>query len=289
MIGLLIFLLFLIFTGVTVYTWLRLHKSINQHAKESDELPETYHLPYEKVALTTKDNIKLAAWYIKVPKPKAVIILLHGRSLTKSGKSMMLPLASDLYLNNYSTFLLDMRGYGESEGEKILFGTKEWQDALAVYEYIRKENEKIKIGFLGVSLGGVVGLITAGKKQVGNFVIASTPFVSHFSLFSFQVFKENVFPKFLFRWALYVAALIELGFGIFEYNASFFIGKIKVPVFLISAKKDKVVNPKDAWELYEKSNKPNDFWEADSPHDVYGDNKQEFLNRVLNFLQLYEG
>jgi hypothetical protein len=55
----------------------------------------------------------------------------------------------------------------------------------------------------------------------------------------------------------------------------------------MSAKNDTMVNPNDSWELYEKANKPKEFWEAKTAHDIHGAAPQEFEDRVLTFLGRY--
>ena len=250
--------------------------------------PNDYNMSFEDVSFTSQDFVQLSGWYISVKNPKAIVVLVHGRAIKNGGKSMMLPIASHLYKNNYATLLFDMRGYGKSKGSIVGFGSKEWQDVVAAYTYAKSlQEKKIRIGFLGISLGATVSLIAAGKEKIGDFVIASTPYATHSSLFTYQVEKEHVFPKFIFRWALQLAANIEMGFGYELYNALSFIQNIKVPLFLIAAKKDVLVNPKDAWILYEKASKPKEYWEADTGHDIFGQLEDEFIAKVLNFLNIY--
>lgn len=284
-----LFIFFSLFAGVVGYSWYRLHKAIHLRATGGDKKPSDFNLPHTAISFTTQDGIALSGWYIPAKNPKALIILCHGRSLRNSGKSMMLPLAQDIYTNNYSTFLFDMRATGDSKGNSIDFGSKQWQDVAAAYTYASSliEDKKMKIGFLGISQGAVVSIIASGKEKIGDFLIGVTPFASHSSLFAYQIQMEKVFPKFLFRWALQLAANIELGFGYELYNALRFIPNIKAPIFLISGKKDTTVNPKDPWILYEAANKPKEFWEADTGHDVFGEKKEEFMDKILHFLSTY--
>jgi cephalosporin-C deacetylase-like acetyl esterase len=289
MVFFIVFLFLLLFAGIVGYSWYRLHKAIHIHATGGDKIPSDFDMSYDTVSFTTKDGIAISGWYIPAKNPKAIVILSHGRVLRNSGKSLMLPLAKDLHANNYSILLFDMRGTGESKGNSIDFGSKQWQDVVSAYRYVESltVGQKVKIGFLGISQGGVASIIAAGKEKIGDFIIAVTPFATHSSLFAYQVAKEKVFPKFLFRWALQVAANIELGLGYELYNARNFISQIKSPIFLISGKKDQVVNPKDPWVLYESAHNPKDYWEASTGHDVYGEKKEECIDKILHFLSVY--
>lgn len=289
MIELAIFFLFVICCVIFGYSWYRLHKEIHVHAKAYQDTPKNNGLAYQDVTVTTSDAIKISSWYIPVSSPKAFVILLHAWLPKDGGRAMMISHAQYLHEHGYATVLFDMRGVGESEGNTITFGVQEWKDVVAVYDYTKNlpEAKGKKVGFLGISMGASVGIIAAGKAHIGDFYIGSVPYKSFGSLFAQQVKREKVFPQFLFTWMLSLAAFFELGPFYFFLNPMHLISKIKAPVFLISAKNDEMVNPKDPWDLYEKAHKPKEFWEADSTHHVHGALKDEFEERVLNFLRIY--
>ncbi len=281
--GILLILSFVIAVG---YFWNNIRVSMQRKPQGNGETPETYHLLYQEVTFATKDNISLSGWYIPTEKPQAVVILIHERSA--KGKSLMLPHAMYLYENNYSTLLFDMRGYGDSTGKVCGFGEQEWRDAAAAYDFVKSlpENKQIKVGFFGISVGAVVAILAAGKAKVGDFVIACVPFASHASFFAEQIHQSQFFPKFFFRLALQCAALIRFGFG-YWLDARSAVSQIAAPLFLIGAAQDEEVHPKDAWKLFEKAKKPKEYWEAEAGHDVFAEEKDEFISRALRFLQLY--
>lgn len=289
MIALEIFLLFVLLGIIIGYSWYRLHKEIHIHATHYEDIPKNSGLNYQDFLVTTTDGIKIRGWYIPVSHPKSFVILLHGRMTKDGGRAMMLSHAQYLHDKGYATLLFDMRGVGESDGNTITLGVNEWKDVVAVYAYAKSlpEAKGKKIGFLGISMGGAVGIIAAGKEQIGDFIIASVPYKSFVSLFAQQVKREKLFPKFIFVWALAIAAFIELGIFYFLLTPIRLIKNIKAPVLLISAKNDGMVNPKDQWELYERANKPKEFWQADASHHVHRELKSEFEEKVLSFLRVY--
>src|SRR5579872_1243447 len=232
MITLSILLFLFLCIGVLVYCWYRLKKEVAIHAANNQDTPEKYHLPFEPVTFTSQDGLTFSGWLVPVPKPKAVVILVHGRSVKYGGKTTMLDHALYLYENGYSTFLFDMRGFGESQGNAIGFGEKEWMDVEGAYKIMRSrlENKNVKIGFLGISVGAGSALIAAGKKDMGDFIIASTPYYSHAMLFAFQVAKERIFPKFIFTMGLRIAACFVLGIQYFLQEPYRFVANIKAPI-----------------------------------------------------------
>lgn len=289
MLGFSLFLFLVLLVIVFAYCWYRLHKEVHIHASPYIDTPKNNGLDYEDFLVTTEDGFKISGWYIPVTNPKAFVILLHGRLTKNGGRAMMISHAQYLHAHGYATILFDMRGVGESQGNAITFGVHEWKDALAVYQHTKSlsEAKDKKIGFLGISMGGAVGIVTAGKADIGDFVIASVPYKSLISLFGQQVKQAKVFPQALFTWALAIAALFELGPFYFLLDPIRQIAHIKAPVFLISAKNDVMVNPTDQWDLYKAANKPKEFWQADTQHHIHGELKNEFEEKVLNFLNVY--
>ncbi|MBI3955154.1 alpha/beta hydrolase [Candidatus Gottesmanbacteria bacterium] len=197
----------------------------------------------------------------------------------------MLPHADYLTKNGYSVLLMDLRSTGESTGTKVYLGAKEWQDVEASYSYLNSlpENKDKKIGYFGISMGAATAIITAGKTQQGDFVIASVPYASLNKLFSFQIVREHLYVP-LFLPLTKISASIELGSHYADFDPENLISKIKKPVLIFAAKNDQDVDYKDAEYLYSLANKPKSIWLADASHDIHQEKPDEFSKRVLDFL-----
>lgn len=285
----LFFVLFLISLGIFLYTLYRLHTSFHIHVSEDRENIKKYkNLKYQTRYFYTSDGIKIASWYLPVKNPKAVIILIHGYKTANGGKALGLGHAEYLQQAGYSTLLIDLRSVGQSRGNKITLGVNEWKDAIAAYDYVKSlsENNNKKIGFYGISMGAVTAIVTAGETGKGDFIIASVPYASYKNLFQKQVQKEH-FPVPLFLPLLRLAALFELGWNYEQYAPINQIKKIRVPIFLMSAKKDEEVLSTDPYELYRKANQPKTYWQTDTMHDIFAYKPEEFKKKVLDFLTKY--
>lgn len=279
-------LILFLLTSVFAYTWLRFRNSIYLHATLNQDLINQFPLTKKSVSFETIDGETISAWYIPVPKPKAVVILIHGLTEKNGGKALMLPHADYLSINNFSTLLLDLRSTGESTGKKIYLGTKEWKDAEAAYDYLHSlpENKNTKIGFLGISMGGATAIIAAGKTQKGDFVIASVPFSSYDEQFSREIEKTHL-PVWLFLPFLKLAASIELGSNYSSFDPLKMIGNIHTPVFLIGAKNDQDIDYHQTIELFDRARNPKDFWLAETGHDIHLEKPHEFEEKILSFLK----
>src|ERR1700759_3159659 len=68
---------------------------------------------FTNVKLKSKDGIMLDAWLIRVPNSKGTIAIFHGHG---SEKSANLSQSNEFNELGYSTFLVDFRAHGQSEG-----------------------------------------------------------------------------------------------------------------------------------------------------------------------------
>ncbi|MBI2426374.1 MAG: alpha/beta hydrolase [Candidatus Kerfeldbacteria bacterium] len=245
-------------------------------------------IPYEERTITTADGVRLATWSIPVAEPKAVVILLHGFEAF-GGKAEMIPLAELLYDAGYSTFLIDFRANGESEGKEVTLGVKEWQDAETAYDMVAAmpENQNVPIGFLGDSMGAVTAIIAAGHTGKGDFVIANVPFANYRRLLAYQANVQG------FGWLpgvgtfMRVAAYSSLGREYPEFNPDQLITNIHVPIFIGWSEDDEVIGPNQGDVLFERANEPKVSFESGVGHLVLEKDWGRFSNAVLDFLDQY--
>ncbi len=281
---LIIILPILFIIGIYIYTWYEFRSSLRIHVDlKNPKLSKD--LKLIKKFLKTKDGIRIASWYIPVKDPKATLILIDGYKEQEQDKVRMFNHAEYLKKAGYSTLLIDLRSFGESDGDKVTFGVNEWKEVETAYDYVKTlpENKDKKIGFLGISMGGVISIITKGITGKGDFIIAVAPYANFKSLFDFRLRKKRL-PSLLFLPVLQVLAIFELGFNYEYYTATNMVRKVDVPIFIASAKHDKIVNPHDAKYVYDKANTPKEYWQTNTSHGIFKDNPKEFKKTVLSFL-----
>lgn len=114
--------------------------------KQPNELPDT---SYIAVTLTTKDSIKLDAWFTKVTNAKGTVCMFHGHGGTKSGNKAE---AAAFRKMGYNTFQLDFRAHGSSGGNTCTIGFDETEDVKLAYDYVKNTGEK-NIVLWGISMG----------------------------------------------------------------------------------------------------------------------------------------
>jgi fermentation-respiration switch protein FrsA (DUF1100 family) len=103
--------------------------------------------PYEKVTLTTRDGLKLSAWY--VPSLNHAAVITFPRQWTTAQARM-------LVRNGYGVLLVDPRGFGDSQGDPDAYGWGSAKDIGAAVAWLRRrpDVQRRRIGGLGLSMGG---------------------------------------------------------------------------------------------------------------------------------------
>lgn len=137
---------------------------------EVTSTPAALGLAYEAVTVTTTDDVKLAAWYIKGTRRSGVVVL-HGAGSTRSE---VLRQAAALTGSGFAVLLVDARGHGDSHGTAMDFGWFGDRDIAAGTEFLasRPEIDADSIGVVGFSMGGEEAIGAAATDQRIRAVVA---------------------------------------------------------------------------------------------------------------------
>ena len=281
----LILIVIIILITLFLYSWHQIRKEVH-HRFNRPEADYGIKLPTQTLNFKTSDGLNLDGWYVKAANPKAVLILAHGHN-PPGGKAHLLRTAKALLDKRYSSFLIDFRAVSESEGNRSTMGIKEWMDLDAGIDLMKTltENKNIKLGLLGESGGAVTSIIAQALTSKADFVIAADPFASYKKMLSFRTTLHH-FPKFLSIFPILVANL-EFGFGYSKYDPEKLISKIKVPIFIAWATRDKTIGTNQGEYLFKLANEPKMGWESPTPHDVIDNSLGEFHEKLFEFLEKF--
>jgi fermentation-respiration switch protein FrsA (DUF1100 family) len=110
---------------------------------------------YENVFVKTSDGVNIHGWYINCENSRGTVLFFHGNAGNISHREDTIRIFNSLGM---SVFIIDYRGYGESEGSPSIVGVD--MDALAAWDWLISEHmlppEKILV--FGRSLGGAVAV-----------------------------------------------------------------------------------------------------------------------------------
>lgn len=132
--------------------------------------PGQHGMDYEDVHMTARDGVRLHGWYIPAQDPRGVLLFFHGNAGNISHRMESIRIFRDLGL---SVFIIDYRGYGESEGRPGEAGIR--KDARAAWNHLREERgiPAHEIVIFGRSLGAAVAAELAARKQPGAVILES--------------------------------------------------------------------------------------------------------------------
>lgn len=150
---------------------------------------------FESVSLTTRDGVRLAAWYAESQNGVA-IILVHGAG---SGRESTGAYARMLHDNGFGVLAVSLRGYSESEGRINRLGWNGTQDIGAAVDYLVHRDEVEAIGALGLSMGGEVLLGAAFAYPEIRAVVADGATFRAVNEYTALSFNEPLYRNFTHR------------------------------------------------------------------------------------------
>ena len=140
------------------------------HVDCCDETPADHGFAFENVTFETEAGRDLSAWFIP-SQNGAVVITVHGAG---TNRSTALPEAMVLARSGYGVLMVDLEGFGDSEGRANAFGWVGARDVHAAVAYLmsRPDVDPERIGGLGLSMGGEVLLQAAGESPLLKAVVS---------------------------------------------------------------------------------------------------------------------
>jgi uncharacterized protein len=134
------------------------------------ETPADRNIDYEDVSFPTPEGLTLSAWFIQSVNG-ATVITVHGAG---KNRATTMDEAEVLVRHGYGVLMIDVEGYGDSEGRANAFGWVGARDVHAAVDYLRTrpDVDADRIGGLGLSMGGEILLQAAGESEALKAVVA---------------------------------------------------------------------------------------------------------------------
>ncbi|TMC67812.1 MAG: lysophospholipase [Chloroflexi bacterium] len=112
----------------------------------------------EDVAFRTDDGLTLRGWYFPTPGDRAAV-LVHGRHSNRLEGGKAEPIANFLIAHGYSVLIFDMRGHGNSEGDRFSMGYLERRDVATAIEFLEGRGfAETRVALIGISMGAGTSL-----------------------------------------------------------------------------------------------------------------------------------
>ncbi len=232
--------------------------------------PATVGLQYDDINLTTSDGVKLNGWWIPASSSHEdtyTLLFFHGNAGNISHRLDSIQLFHKLGL---SVFIIDYRGYGNSEGNISESGT--YQDALAAWQYLTEEQSipANRIIIFGRSLGGAVASWLATQTSPAAIILEST-------FTSIADIGKHYYPY------LPTQLLARIRYPSIERVIQF-----NSPTLFIHSKSDDIIPFKHGQQLFEAAKQPKFFLEIIGDHNTgfatsgprYTDGIETFIKQI---------
>jgi len=224
----------------------------------------------EDVWITTKDNVRLHAWFFKSGRgpSAATVIYFHGNggNITNVGW-----VAESLAARGFDTLLLDYRGYGQSEGASRDENTL-YADGDAAVDYIISQRgvDPGRILLYGQSLGTVVATELALRHRCGALILESG-FSSAASVASHSL-------PWLPSWLHFI--------GRNRFESAEKLKRITIPVLITHGDPDPVLPTEEAHALFAAANEPKKLLIfPGAGHNVFGSLGDSYLDQIVEFIR----
>lgn len=260
------FLALLVYGGLMLVVYLRQDSYIyypNIPGRAYETTPAQYGMPFEPVALTTSDGVRLAAWYVPAPNPRGTLLYVHGNGGNISHRLDAMRLFHELGL---SVLAFDYRGYGQSQGTPSEQGT--YLDADAAWQYLttQRGTAPARIIVFGESLGGAIAAHLAARVQPAALVLAE-------SFTSAPDLAAELFPWLPARWITH-----------FHYDTRRDLAAVHVPVLVAHSRDDDIIPFHHGKELFEAAHEPRHFIELQGTHNELFSANRETLAKAMKVL-----
>ncbi len=229
-----------------------------------DGTPNDVGLEYEDVLLETTDGVAIHGWLVH-GETSRVLLFFHGNAGNISHRLASIRQLVDLGL---SIFIIDYRGYGQSEGKPSEDGLH--HDAEAAWQYLTG-SRGIRAGdivIFGRSLGGAVAAWLAARERPGALILDS-------SFTSAPDIGQEVYP-----W-LPVRLLSKFRHATLEH-----LVKASTPLLVVHSRDDEIIPFHHGEALFDAAKQPKTFLELRGGHnDAHFTSETIYIDGLRRFLE----
>jgi uncharacterized protein len=143
-----------------------------------DRAPQVVSPTHEDVTFRATDGLTLRGWYFEGSGDRAAIVV-HGKDSNRiAGENRTAEKIADfLIADGYDVLLFDLRGHGESEGDRFSLGYLERRDVAGAIDYVTGRGvREDRIALIGISMGAGTVLQTLLLRPNVGAVVADSAY-----------------------------------------------------------------------------------------------------------------
>jgi pimeloyl-ACP methyl ester carboxylesterase len=249
-------------------------------------------LPVAEVAFEATDGIPLSAWWAPPPPgdgPSRAAVLVHGWGGNRSDEYIRK--TAPLYREaGYGVLMLDLRGHGESGGERRTLGDREVRDVHGALAWLEDEGfESNEVVLHGWSMGGAT--VTRSAPGTGVAAVVEEAGYADLPLLLREELPESSGLPRLFNGSAFLAASLFLGFDPWDVRPEREAARLQeegIPLYVIHSTADETV-PYEHAELFRRANPDAELWTLEGYEHVEAYESPEYEEKLNAFLGSISG
>ena len=179
--------------GIAAYITSQLTLTVR---REISANPAADGLQVEDIAFrSARDDVTLVGWLLKAPADQGrVVVMVHGYNGARDDvNNGMYPVARSLVERNISVILFDLRGCGQSEGERFSLGWFEQDDVRGALRFAQERGFQ-HIGLHGYSMGAASGLLAAADDPAVKAMVEDSGYADLMDVLNQEVPRRSGLP-----------------------------------------------------------------------------------------------
>lgn len=280
--------LLIVIVGYLAVAFLMVRGATNSERRPLTDHPSNHALSFEDVTFEARGGgPALRGWLLPGDAASPHVIIVHGLDGQRTD-SDALDVAAGLVESGYNVLLFDLRGHGESDGERVSGGYFERDDVLGAYDFLQARGAE-RIGLLGYSMGAGIAVMTAALEPGIQAVVADSPFASVNDLIAQETARrtpmpEAVVPVFLPGARLIARVFYDIDLG--ELRPEGAVRDIAYPILVIHGEADDRIPASHGRRVYAAAQPGSELWSLSDVGHVasWQAAPDEYMRRVVDYL-----
>ena len=245
-------------------------------------------LAVKEVAFEGTDGVPLSAWWVPPPPggaPGRAAVLVHGWGGNRSDEYVRetAPLYAEA---GYGVLMLDLRGHGESGGERRTLGYREVRDVRGALSWLEGEGfDPGGVVLHGWSMGGATIVRSAPGTGVAA-VVEEAGYAELLPLLDDNLPRSSGLPR-AFNLGTYLAAKLFLDFDPWAVRPKEDAARLReenIPFYIIHSTADETVPYDEHAKLFARANPDAALWTLRGYKHVGAHEHPEYGTRLSTFL-----
>ena len=253
--------------------------------KPAERTPADVSLDYREVEFRSTDGLVLSAWWVEKAGSSRAAVLVHGWGGDKSDLHVV-ETARVYERAGYNVLMLDLRGHGGSEGERVTLGYREARDVRGALSWLEERGfDPEEVVLHGWSMGGAAFLRAAPGTGVAA-VVEESAYADLPPLLRERIPEVSGLPAFFTPGILLMGRLF-LGidaWAVRPVEQAKQLFREGVPFMIIHSRNDEVV-PFEHAESLAAAHPEATFWEIEGYGHVEAYAHPEYQERLVSFLE----